>query len=255
MTTAEPYLDDRFVPFEGAFNFRDFGGLPVGDSRIRRGRVYRAASPQRLTTADVQAVAALGVAHVFDLRTGEEADRGSWAVAPHMTRHLFEVIDVMPTDQASAPADMPELVDNESFAQRYLYRLERGAPTFVAAADALGQHAGDGVIMNCTAGKDRTGLLAAFLLEALGADREVIVADYAASGGHLMRQLEHQRANPLPGDTDYGEINPLLLEAPAQVMQRLLELVEARHGGIVAFFETQGMSARTVPALREQLLT
>ncbi len=245
---------DRFVSFEGAFNVRDLGGLRSSDgAEVRRGLLFRAASPRRLTDADRATVADMGVRHVLDLRTGDEANMGTWAVAPHMTRHNFAVIDVMP-DPLNPPKDLPPVTDENALAERYAYRLRNGAASFVAAAQTLTRHASDGVLFHCSAGKDRTGILAAFVLQALGVGDRTIVEDYALSREPLQRQIEHQLANPLPDDHDLSLVAPVLKDSPAAAMRGFLDIMSRDHGGVVEFFTAHGYGDDELEGLRNTLL-
>lgn len=256
---------DRFVSFEGAFNVRDLGGLPTTEGRVvRSGRVYRADSPNFLTDADRSRVASLDVVQVIDLRSGAEADEGSWATHPDMRRQLFEVIN--PAQASSGPAghQLPDPFDNDAFAHRYLKRLREGGPTFVEAARTLTRSVDEGVIFHCSAGKDRTGLLAAFVLSVLGVDRQLIVDDYAASTEPMERKMKFHETNPIPGGLDVSQFPPLLLQSPGPVMAQLLELADAHFGaatgaaegagGIAACFQQSGFTDAEVEDLRRKML-
>lgn len=265
MTTDLPASDlealiaARFVDFEGAYNVRDLGGLTATDGTVRTGRIFRADSPSDLTAADRAKVVDLNVGLVLDLRSGIEAEAGSWAVADHIQRQNFEVIDPAshPHLSPDAGAALPDIVDAQSFADRYELRLTNGAREFVAAANAVTDHLAStdsAVLFNCSAGKDRTGLLAAFLLSAVGVDRALIVADYAASTEPMRRKVADRMANPGSEPIDFTQIPPLLLEAPAEVMERTLDWLDRAHGGIVAFFVDAGFGTDQLESLRHHLV-
>ena len=244
---------ERAVLLEGAFNVRDLGGFPTTEGRqVRTGRVFRADSPNHLTEADRQRVTSLQVKHVIDLRSGDEAAEGSWAVHPDMRREVFEIID--PVKQPSAGLAPHELASHEAFAQRYVKRLTEGGPALVAAAQSLTRSVDEGVIFHCSAGKDRTGLLAAFVLTALGVDREYVIADYGASDEPMARKFAFHQANPETLTFDLSQVPPLLLQAPSPVMRRLLELADERWGGIVARYQECGFSDDDLAELRGKLL-
>lgn len=246
---------ERFVPLEGAFNLRDLGGLPTADGRlVRTGRVFRADSPALLTDADKSVVTSLQVAQVIDLRSGEEAEEGTWAVHPNMRRELFEIIDPAKHPTPSNGVVMPAMPDHEAFAQRYVNRLTEGGPKLAAAAQTLTRSVDEGVIFHCSAGKDRTGLLAAFVLSALGVDREHVIADYGASDEPMQRKFEFHKANPETMTFDPAQVPPLMLRAPSPVMRRLLELADEQWGGIVARFQECGFSDDDLAELRGKLL-
>lgn len=246
---------ERFLSLEGAFNVRDLGGLPTAEGRlVRTGRVFRADSPALLTDADKSAVRSLQVAQVLDLRSGPEAEEGSWAVHPDMRRTVFEIIDPAKHPHPASGVALPAMPDHEAFAQRYVKRLTEGGPKLVAAAQALTRSVDEGVIFHCSAGKDRTGLLAAFVLTALGVDREHVIMDYGASDEPMQRKFAFHLANPETMSFDPAQVPPLMLRAPAPVMRRLLDLADEQWGGIVARFQECGFSDDDLAELRGKLL-
>ncbi len=246
---------ERFVSLEGAFNVRDLGGLPTTEGRlVRTGRVFRADSPAGLTEADKSVVGSLQLAHVIDLRSGLEAQEGSWAVHPDMRRTLFEIIDPVKHPHPSNDIALPDIADHEAFAQRYVRRLDEGGVSLAAAAQALTRSVDEGVIFHCSAGKDRTGLLAAFVLTAIGVDREHVIADYGASDEPMERKFAFHMANPDTMTFDLSKVPPMMLRAPSPVMRRLLDLADDRWGGIVARFQECGFSDDDLAELRGKLL-
>ena len=68
----------------------------------------------------------------------------------------------------------------------YLIFLERFRDNVAAAVRAVARAPEGGVVIHCVGGKDRTGLLAAFLLHLAGVDDETIAADYALSEERLL---------------------------------------------------------------------
>lgn len=245
---------DRFIPLEGAFNVRDFGGLPTVEGRVvRRGLIFRADSPRRLTAADRAVVTRLGIRHVVDLRTGAEAEQGSWVVGETTSRYHYEVIDAMP-DPTRPGLGLPLITTPEEMAERYMFRVEAVTSRYAAAAETVARHASERVLFHCTAGKDRTGILAAALLSMLGVADADIVDDYALSAVGVERKIAHQCAHPLPGDTAFDLLPPLAAQAPAEVMQRFLALMAERHGGFVALLMRHGFSEQPLMSFRATML-
>jgi protein tyrosine/serine phosphatase len=248
-------LGDRWIEFEGAFNVRDLGGLSTAaGGSVRRGRVFRADGPRRLTTADRQKVVALGIRHAIDLRTGPEMEHGTWA-APGIAAHHFAVIDSIPdlSKTESAP-QVPKLDTVEAFAGRYVFRIEGLPDRYAEAVGTAMDVAAEGVLFHCAAGKDRTGMVAAALLEALEVPRESIAADYGLSAEGMRRKIAAEARDPLPGDTRY-ELLPELVKAPsAAERSRFLELMDERHGGLLAFLRANGLAEERIRAFRDLML-
>jgi protein-tyrosine phosphatase len=107
-------------------------------------------------------------------------------------------------------------------------------------------------VFHCTAGKDRTGVLAALLLAVMGVGDDDIVADYALTNLALPAIYER-----LARDPAYGE---WMVQVPASrrvaqpaTMHRFLRLLEREHGGARAWLEQAGVAPASLDALRTRL--
>ncbi len=175
---------DRRLRLEGVENFRDYGGYPTASGRtIRRGLLFRSANWSAPTPADFEAIRALGLSHVVDLRRlGEReqnpARRPDAFNAQIIDNELMEAVEdgylnFIKTGELTVAAMQAFLIDynrNAPFEARHIDLFRR---YFQALAD------GDGaVLIHCAAGKDRTGLLAGLTHHLAGVSREDIIADY-----------------------------------------------------------------------------
>jgi protein-tyrosine phosphatase len=172
----------RTVALQGVDNFRDFGGYSTRHGRpMKRGRLYRSASHARATDADLEAIAALGIGVVVDLRRKPERERD-----PSRRHPAFEGV-VIANDEEQ-PDSWHEHIRTsdltpESF-RRYLIGYYRAAPFEPRHIDLFRRYfhtlaeADSAVLIHCAAGKDRTGVLAALTHHMAGVDPEDILADY-----------------------------------------------------------------------------
>ncbi len=165
------------IGLDGALNCRDLGGLPTLDGRrVRQGRLYRSDSLHRASKRDVETLHRLGVATIIDLRDADEValnGRGRLALEPitYVNRPLrFNPALDAATDEASSP-----------LVRRYRDYLDESGGAFVAVFDLLAETTTYPAVINCFFGKDRTGVVVALVLAALGVDRTAIVEDYASS--------------------------------------------------------------------------
>jgi len=240
----------RRVPLENVFNLRDLGGYPTTDGgTVELGRMFRADGLNRLSPADAEVVAQLGIRTVVDLRTLGE--RESWGSAP---TDLLGATGVHLPILAELWPVFEETDDHDPVAylvERYHEMTVEGA---VALATLVRLVATDPdavpLVFHCSAGKDRTGVAAAVLLGLLGVPDEHIVADYAHSAVAMDDLVAWVRAND-PGAADSMTAQPAtFLAAPAAAMHGFLDELRDRIGGVEEYVISIGVDDDTIDLLR-----
>jgi protein tyrosine/serine phosphatase len=242
---------DRRIAFEQVFNFRDLGGYRARDARtVRWGTLFRADGLNRLQPGEEAAFAALGISTVIDLRTNEEAEHGGrfpaevWDVAYH---HL-PMFDVLP--------DWPEeIVDPADYlSERYLEMFATGRKAVARAFELLADQASYPLVFHCTAGKDRTGILAALVLAVLGVPDDVIATDYALSQEAMGRLVAWAREQQGVFARPRGTIPSIAVEARPGTIVAFLGKLRARGGSEDGFLAEIGVSAADAGTIRRLLL-
>jgi protein tyrosine/serine phosphatase len=244
----------RWVELEGADNTRDLGGLAVaGGGYTRFGRLLRAGTLQDLTADDVTRLTeALGVQTVVDLRLPDEAEReGSALSGIRAVRYLSLPLSSAGNVRSDMVADAAEM----DIVGHYVALLEGSAANIVTAARVFADELSRPVIFHCAAGKDRTGVLAAVVLDAAGVSRESIIADYALTG-QRMKQI---RARLLRLAT-YQDMQALsrgvkgAATADEESMAAFLDELDARYGDGASYLTAHGLTAGELAALRSALV-
>lgn len=241
MPAAQPPL-----PLQGSYNTRELGGYPTADGRrVRRGRFLRSDGLAGLTKADWRWLAQeYGLRRIVDLRSRPEAQREPYQ-PPAGVRRLHRPL----LDQAHSsgflgamPASMAELYHS--------LLSDSGAMLAQALRDMLA-HPGGGVLFHCTAGKDRTGVVAMLLLALAGVPDEWIVADYAATEGNLAPLVQRQRTA-----LRQAGLNPpdYLFESREESMRQTLCHLREEYGGAAGYLQAIGLDTAETAALRRQLL-
>jgi protein-tyrosine phosphatase len=225
------------VPLDGASNLRDLGGWPVaGGRRVRRGVLYRSATLANLTGRDQASIAALGLRTVVDLRGVEEAARNPSRLPPGAERVALPI-------EPTVGASLADLMRREQstgeevvglLAQAYLDYGTRFIGAYAGLFELLLDPARHALVFHCSAGKDRTGLGAALVLLALGAERAVVLADYTATDRLWRRDLA------MPPGTPRHLADALLATHP-ELLQAALDAAIESHGGSLAGLLEQGL--------------
>lgn len=239
------------IALEGAYNFRDFGGLAARDGRrIPPRRVFRSDRLTRLSAADRDLLESYGIDRVFDLRSDLELSQdgaGDFATAADRHRHLPLVkVSLSITDSRIDWAK----VDLQN---RYLEMLDEGGPVIREVFEHLAADQAAATVFHCTGGKDRTGVLAAVLLRTLGVDDETIVEDYAVSETYLAPFVEASREMMEKEGFD-PQLVLYLCGSPAARMRKMLADLDARWGSVEGYLEWNGTTGSTITALRRRLL-
>jgi len=250
----EPNTRPRRIPLERAFNFRDLGGYAATDGcTVRWGLLYRADGIHRIEGGDLARVAALGIRTVLDLRTRGELDdhgRVPTEAIDAAYQHLPLLERVWERAAVEAEHDAVEFL-----AGRYLEMLELGASSIVSAFTTICDAECLPLVFHCSAGKDRTGVLAAVLLSVLGVSDDDIAADYALSRAAMRELAEWVRSERPESYETMSAQPPAFLDAPPLAMQRFLAAARSRYGSLTEYVNGAGLTPAAVDALRGAVLT
>lgn len=152
-------------------NFRDLGGHPVRDGGVTAtGSIFRSAHPDAVDARGWSKLSALGIRTVIDLRNSSERDGLGTPPPEILVVHL-------PLEKVDDPRYISKWDRNwatpDFYAWGRVHWPELWADVFSAIAEAPG-----GVLIHCAAGRDRTGMVTALLLEGCGVVRQSILDDY-----------------------------------------------------------------------------
>lgn len=230
---------DTFLAFPaGNHNVRDLGGLPrTAGGTTASGRVLRACAMQDIGAGGRNALVAAGLRTVIDLRS--DAERGAAPPAFGDTPGITTLFHPVFADLAP----IFHMIDAEPgfrMQDRYIRALDRAAPRFAAVIAAIAEAEPGLVIFHCTAGKDRTGIIAALLLEVAGVSRAAIVADYARTARDGASLLETLRQNALAAGHSSDTVEKTLA-CPPEAMEATLGMLDQRHGGPRAYLQGAGL--------------
>lgn len=235
----------RRVELEGCPNFRDLGGYAcAGGKTTRSGRFYRADCLSKLTGRDIDALKKRGVRCVVDLRAAYETTS-----APNRLQGQdgFVYYNISLLDGAQSQGFSGQMP--KSLAEMYFALTDFAAPSIAEVMRVFLKESG-GVVFHCTAGKDRTGVIAALLLLLAGVDEETIVQDYALTHELMEKVFASQAEMARHGGI---EIPDYLFLSPPDQMQMLLVHMKETYGDIAGYLRFAGLSDGEIAALKNDL--
>jgi protein-tyrosine phosphatase len=242
----------RLIALNGAHNVRDLGGYATTSGATTRWHaVLRGDAPHRLDADDRARLIAAGLTTVIDLRGPAEraAAPSIFAHDAAVAHHAIALFSALDPVQAFAAADP----DGFDMGRRYCAALDRCQEGFARVLRTIA-NAPDGMILvHCTAGKDRTGLVVALLLAAAGVADADIIEDYALTGSLAPGLIAELRARALALGTEPGLAERVLASTPDN-MARLLAHLADTHGGVGAYLDAVGLSAAERARLTARLV-
>lgn len=194
---------------------------------VRSRILFRSADVSKLDVSGWTALHNLGVAHVFDLRSAPEVQRGIAGLTGEGDKDQkpdwMRAMKSAGVDRTWVPVFKEADYSPEKLAQRYVKYMDEDVKGFVEAYRDILRDGGEayrkifkylvnlpasspeeeklGVLVHCTAGKDRTGMFFGVLFDFLGVKRETIADEYN------LTELGLQVARE--------EIVPRLMQSPA----------------------------------------
>jgi protein-tyrosine phosphatase len=256
---------------DGLYNFRDTGGMPLtAGGTTRSGVLFRSEALGALTPAGIEDLAATDIGVIVDFRTPSERQAAPDRIPTtrpfdvvelsmlegamaDMTQQLFQPgTTASPEKIAGAMASIPSL------GELYLGMLQHGAPQFAQVARLIAASTDaspTAVLVHCTAGKDRTGVATAIMLEAAGTERAAVVADYAVSQDNLAGPWADGMTHMI---TSLGipltpELRTLVTGTPPEAIEQALAWIDSEHGGAAGYLLSGGLLPDELAALRSRL--
>ncbi|WP_431279159.1 tyrosine-protein phosphatase [Leifsonia poae] len=241
-------LSRRRLPVEGTYNFRETDGYRAGAGAVRSGKLYRSDALHALTPSGRRAVEELGIRRVIDLRSDEEVVAGP-SLLPDEA-----VIVHSPIFGATQPVTIGEV--QVTLDGVYDLMIDQHGRQLTSAVRLIAESGDDPVLVHCTAGKDRTGLVIALALLTAGVEREEVIADYAQTAGNLAgpwaaAMLQRMTAS---GATVTPDLEEIVTASPAELMAAVIARWDAEWGSAAGYLRAHGLTDQEITALTTALV-
>jgi protein-tyrosine phosphatase len=252
---------------ENIHNFRDFGGYRTGDgSVVKKGLLYRSGGLDQASENDLNELNSLGIRTVVDLRLAQERSQAPDRFPDHRDVQVVQLPMKRLVTPRSGYLDSffsllfgeARRLDFERVArQSYREYVTQYRDEISEILRLVSERRNLPVLIHCTAGKDRTGVVCSLLQRALGVPGELAMQDYMLSNECLNEynraMLKRLRFLPLLGVPKQKFIP--LLEARKEYLQAIFDQIESEFGDLEEYFrDGLGFSEGERIRLKEILL-
>ena len=236
------------IPLAGTYNFRSPAGYETAAGPIRAGSLFRSDALHRIDAAGARQLAEHGIVRIIDLRDADELRRAPSAVPGALVETVHHPL--------FAGGAIPQGGQPPSLAEVYRIIATDRALALVGAVRLIADAPAGGVLVNCTAGKDRTGMVVATTLTAVGVPREQVVADYAASAANLAGEWADEMLASFTAQHGVApdSVRELVAASPAELVDEALNLIDDVHGGSERLLRSGGFDDDALSRLQSRLV-
>jgi protein-tyrosine phosphatase len=247
----------RHIHFESVPNFRDLGGYRTHDGRtVAWRRLFRSAALHKLADRDkARLEQEIGPRAVIDLRSPRDPEKNPEAILLGEIGARYYPIPFRPDSLSYVKDEWKAYANATHMGAIYLHRISEKpfGTRLVDALEIIAVADNHPLVFHCSAGKDRTGVLAAMVLAAIGIVDEDVVEDYALSAPFMKGIRGRMTSDPetAQGVKDQPEFQ---WEASAESMAVFLSLLRREYGSAEGYLKAHGASASLVDRLQRALL-
>ena len=231
------------LPLKGSYNTRDLGRYPTYDGNVTRfNQFLRSDEVGYLDKEYIEFLKKYGVKTVIDLRTENELEQ---IPNPFEDEPLIQFHHISLLSQ-SMIQEMTENFNTVSMDVNYVNTLEKEKRSIAKVLKVIHDSEEGCVLLHCSAGKDRTGLIAMLLLGIAGVDYQDIITNYEPSFANISH-------NPRVKKMNMRDVPPMML-SNYTFMQKTLKHIDYKYGSIKDYVKSLGFIHSEINQIRNRLI-
>jgi protein-tyrosine phosphatase len=253
----------RRLALEGAYNFRDLGGMQTVDGKtVRWGQLFRSDSLTHLTAHDYERLNAIGISLVCDLRSREERKTDSTEWKDGSPVFVLAAVGEDSNGASLGGTQMEKLQSGNVTLEEgrgivegfYVQMVLSSAAKFGSVLRAI-ETTGRPAMFHCSGGRDRTGITAALLLHILGVPHEAIVEDFVLSTRYLNENPSTISNRGIQAETVQARVFAGIILLQPRYIEAVFRAIDQRYGNFDRYRrEALHFSDADVAALKSRLL-
>lgn len=241
------------LPLKQAYNVRDLGGYATKTGKVTAFRQFiRSDDVANLSKEDITFLKDYGVTAILDLRSEMELMRAPNPFCDDNSFHyLHKSLFSFKTDEAITIDTIKEMLQDEKrnlLGEMYIHMLEESKEEIRTIFNWFSEQKGC-VLFHCTAGKDRTGIIAMLLLGLAGVNKADIIVNYTVTHIYNSENPNEKMIN-LP-----IEVPNHLLESQPQFMLKAYKFLINKYESIETYLHSIGIEKAVLDKVKEKLIT
>ena len=247
--TLDPKSGVRHLPLEGAYNIRDLGGYKTSEGRTTRwGQYLRSDTLANLTQESANALVEYGIRNIIDLRRSTELqfNPSPFIGSEAVTYYHQNMSGDVPLDGRSALLEIEDQAERRG--RVYCQILDQRKHILHQIFSIIAQPDGLPLLAHCNAGKDRAGIVAAFVLAISGVPRDTIVEDYALTAKYLVHRYYDQNPDVDPEQYTWKDYQDLACDPRS--MELMLDYVDANYGTVDGYLWDIGITDKQINSIK-----
>lgn len=234
--------EERLLKVESMTNVRDLGGYETQNGYYTKSHKFvRSTNPGNLSKDEKEYLYDYGIRVQVDLRSDFEVDQQPSALKGYKDIEYYNINLLQSKNLNVLPSEVRNYHDLSGF---YVFMLESNKEQFRQVFEIFYQHPYNAIMFNCSAGKDRTGVIAALLMDLAGCHEYDIVKDYSESYENnlkVMAKLEEL----------VDEDNRAFLESSPKMMMKFLDYLREHYGSAKEYLLEIGLKNEEIEQLIE----
>lgn len=247
----------RHIHFESVPNFRDLGGYRTHDGRtVAWRRLFRSAALHKMNDRDKATLKQeISPRAVIDLRRLRDPEQNPEVLLLKEVGARYYPMPFRPDSSSYLKEEEKAYPSAINMGEIYLSRISEKpfGKRLVDALEIIAERDNHPLIFHCSAGKDRTGVLAAMVLTAMGVVDDDVVEDYTLSAP-LMNEIRARITSDPETAPAVKDQPDFQWEASAESMAVFLSLLRQEYGSADGYLKANGAGSSLADRLKVALL-
>lgn len=237
--------EERMLKVESMTNIRDLGGYETQAGYYTKSHKFiRSTNPAKLTDHEKEYLYDYGIRVQVDLRSDFEVAQQPSSLIDYRDIKYYSVNLMKAKDLNVLPKEIANYHDLAGF---YIFMLEANKEQFKEIFEIFYDHPYDAVMFNCSAGKDRTGVIAALLLDLAGCHEYDIVKDYSESYENNLKLIPEL-------EKLVDAKNRAFLESEPRMMMKFLDYLRSHYGSAKEYLISCGIDEDKIVEVMENFI-